>query len=112
MSNGIPMPSAAKTMWKARDMAICERAKNKSVIDAPNTGVAVGGIGRVEFIACTDILQLALQCLVEETQGEVSLHAKKVIHSDLFQPGALRGRLHVGPEFFEPLADKELARWE
>ena len=28
------------------------------------------------------------------------------------QPGALRGRLRVGPEFFEPLADEELARWE
>lgn len=28
------------------------------------------------------------------------------------QPGALRGKLHVGPEFFEPLADEELARWE
>src|ERR1035441_1347385 len=30
MSNGIPMPRAAKTMWKARDIAICERAKKKS----------------------------------------------------------------------------------
>ncbi|MBZ5493917.1 MAG: type II toxin-antitoxin system prevent-host-death family antitoxin [Acidobacteriia bacterium] len=28
------------------------------------------------------------------------------------QPGALRGKLHAGPEFFEPLADEELARWE
>ena len=28
------------------------------------------------------------------------------------QPGALRGKLRVGPEFFEPLADEELARWE
>lgn len=28
------------------------------------------------------------------------------------QPGALRGKLHVGPEFFEPLSDEELARWE
>jgi len=27
------------------------------------------------------------------------------------QPGALRGKLRVGPEFFEPLADEELARW-
>jgi prevent-host-death family protein len=26
------------------------------------------------------------------------------------QPGALRGKLRVGPEFFEPLADEELAR--
>lgn len=28
------------------------------------------------------------------------------------QPGALRGKLRVGPEFFEPLADEELVRWE
>jgi prevent-host-death family protein len=28
------------------------------------------------------------------------------------QPGALRGKLRVGPEFFEPLADEEIARWE
>ena len=28
------------------------------------------------------------------------------------QPGALRGKLRVGPEFFEPLADEELTRWE
>jgi prevent-host-death family protein len=28
------------------------------------------------------------------------------------QPGSLRGKLRVGPEFFEPLADEELARWE
>lgn len=28
------------------------------------------------------------------------------------QPGALRGKLRVGPEFFEPLTDEELARWE
>jgi prevent-host-death family protein len=28
------------------------------------------------------------------------------------QPGALRGKLRVGREFFEPLADEELARWE
>jgi prevent-host-death family protein len=26
------------------------------------------------------------------------------------QPSALRGKLRVGPEFFEPLADEELAR--
>jgi prevent-host-death family protein len=28
------------------------------------------------------------------------------------KPGALRGKLSVGPEFFEPLSDEELARWE
>ena len=28
------------------------------------------------------------------------------------QPGALRGKLRVGPEFFEPLADEELSHWE
>ncbi len=28
------------------------------------------------------------------------------------KPGALKGKLHVGPEFFEPLPDDELARWE
>src|SRR6266478_921855 len=32
MSSGMPMPSAAKTMWKASDIAICERAKRKSPI--------------------------------------------------------------------------------
>jgi prevent-host-death family protein len=28
------------------------------------------------------------------------------------QPGALRGKLRVGAEFFEPLSDEELAEWE
>ena len=28
------------------------------------------------------------------------------------QPGALRGKLRVGPEFFEPLSGEELASWE
>ncbi|MGB8128548.1 MAG: type II toxin-antitoxin system prevent-host-death family antitoxin [Candidatus Angelobacter sp.] len=28
------------------------------------------------------------------------------------QPGSLRGKLRVGPEFFEPLEDEELERWE
>jgi prevent-host-death family protein len=28
------------------------------------------------------------------------------------QPGALRGKLQVGPEFFEPLAAAELGLWE
>jgi len=28
------------------------------------------------------------------------------------QPGALRGKLHVGSEFFEPLPDDEMAGWE
>jgi prevent-host-death family protein len=28
------------------------------------------------------------------------------------KPGALKGKLHVGPEFFEPLPDDELAAWE
>lgn len=28
------------------------------------------------------------------------------------QPGALRGKLRVGAEFFEPLSEEELARWE
>ena len=28
------------------------------------------------------------------------------------QPGALRGKLRVGSEFFEPLAGEELAGWE
>ena len=27
-------------------------------------------------------------------------------------PGALRGKLRVGPEFFEPLPAEELAAWE
>jgi prevent-host-death family protein len=28
------------------------------------------------------------------------------------QPGALKGKLLVGPEFFEPLPDEEVAAWE
>ena len=28
------------------------------------------------------------------------------------QPGALRGKLHVGKEFFEPLPPEELEGWE
>jgi prevent-host-death family protein len=28
------------------------------------------------------------------------------------QPGALRGKLHVGPEFAEPLPPDELSAWE
>jgi prevent-host-death family protein len=28
------------------------------------------------------------------------------------QPGSLKGKLHVGPEFFEPLPPDELAGWE
>jgi prevent-host-death family protein len=28
------------------------------------------------------------------------------------QPGVLKGRLRVGPEFFEPLPPEELAAWE
>ena len=28
------------------------------------------------------------------------------------KPGALRGKLKVGPEFFEPLPPDELAAWE
>jgi len=28
------------------------------------------------------------------------------------QPGALRGKLRVGPEFFEPLPAEELSPWE
>jgi prevent-host-death family protein len=27
------------------------------------------------------------------------------------QPGALRGKLHVGRDFFEPLSDEEIAAW-
>src|SRR6266446_10440816 len=32
MSSGIPIPKAAKTMWKDNERAICERAKRKSLI--------------------------------------------------------------------------------
>jgi prevent-host-death family protein len=28
------------------------------------------------------------------------------------RPGSLKGTLHVGPDFFEPLPDNELAGWE
>ncbi len=28
------------------------------------------------------------------------------------QPGSLKGTLRVGPEFFEPLPEHELSRWE
>lgn len=28
------------------------------------------------------------------------------------QPGSFKGKLHVGPEFFEPLPHNELSGWE
>jgi prevent-host-death family protein len=28
------------------------------------------------------------------------------------QPGSLKGKLVIGPEFFEPLSDAELAEWK
>ena len=28
------------------------------------------------------------------------------------QPGSLKGKLSIGPEFFEPLSDDELSHWE
>jgi prevent-host-death family protein len=28
------------------------------------------------------------------------------------KPGALKGKLQVGLEFFEPLSDEEISRWE
>ena len=28
------------------------------------------------------------------------------------QPGALKGKIHIGPEFFEPLSPEELEGWE
>jgi len=28
------------------------------------------------------------------------------------QPGSWKGKLHVGPEFFEPLPESELSLWE
>jgi prevent-host-death family protein len=28
------------------------------------------------------------------------------------KPGALKGKLRIGPEFFEPLSPDELAEWE
>ena len=28
------------------------------------------------------------------------------------QPGSLKGKLHVGPEFFEPLPVEEISSWE
>ncbi|HVH85772.1 MAG TPA: type II toxin-antitoxin system Phd/YefM family antitoxin [Terriglobales bacterium] len=28
------------------------------------------------------------------------------------QPGSMKGKLHVGPEFFEPLPTDELSGWE
>jgi prevent-host-death family protein len=28
------------------------------------------------------------------------------------KPGSLKGKLHVGPEFFEPLPEEELRAWE
>jgi hypothetical protein len=28
------------------------------------------------------------------------------------QPGSMKGKLRVGPEFFEPLPKSELSRWE
>jgi hypothetical protein len=43
-------------------------------------------LGRVEFVAGADILQVALQDLIKETQDKISRHAKEATHSDLFQP--------------------------
>ena len=28
------------------------------------------------------------------------------------KPGALKGKIHIGPEFFEPLPPEELDSWE
>ncbi|HKV25125.1 MAG TPA: hypothetical protein VJN93_11090 [Candidatus Acidoferrum sp.] len=28
------------------------------------------------------------------------------------KPGSLKGRLHVGPDFFAPLPERELSSWE
>jgi len=28
------------------------------------------------------------------------------------KPGSLKGKLHLGPEFFEPLPEEELRAWE
>jgi prevent-host-death family protein len=28
------------------------------------------------------------------------------------QPGSLKGKLEIGPEFFEPMTESELADWE
>ena len=28
------------------------------------------------------------------------------------KPGALKGKIHIGPEFFEPLPPEELDQWE
>jgi prevent-host-death family protein len=28
------------------------------------------------------------------------------------QPGELRGKLHVGPDFFKPITERELREWE
>ena len=28
------------------------------------------------------------------------------------QPGSLKGKLEIGPEFFEPLSESELSDWE
>ena len=28
------------------------------------------------------------------------------------QPGSMKGKLSIGPEFFEPLPDDELSHWE
>jgi prevent-host-death family protein len=28
------------------------------------------------------------------------------------QPGSMKGKISIGPEFFEPLSDDELSHWE
>ena len=28
------------------------------------------------------------------------------------QPGLLKGKISIGPEFFEPMSDEELSHWE
>src|ERR1035438_3079242 len=50
ISNGIPMPKAAKIIWKASDMAICERAKKKSLIWPLSSGVRPDSRGHQELL--------------------------------------------------------------
>jgi hypothetical protein len=54
--------------------------------DPPQTRVAVGRVSGVELVAHANVLDLALEHLVEERHDEVPGHAEQVINAQLLQP--------------------------
>ena len=49
--------------------------------EAPNTGIAIGGISSVEFVAGTNILQVAGHDLIEKSQNKISWNTEEMLHS-------------------------------